>query len=76
MRAMGGHGDPLAEACETAFASFEKDGKWPYVVIKGFELVSHGNTVTLSATHAASLSGVRSWAPDVRSQGHEATIGI
>ena len=66
----------MQKQCERAFASFEKDGKWPYVLIKGFGLVSHGNTVKLSATHAASRSGVKSWAPDVRSQGHEATIGI
>lgn len=49
----------LSKQCERAFATFEAEGKWPYVHMKGMEVVVHSKTTKLSATPAASMTAVR-----------------
>ena len=45
---MGDAATLLSKQRERAFSSFEAEGKWPYVVVKGMEVVVQSKTTKLS----------------------------
>jgi len=49
----------LSKQCDRAFSTLEAEGKWPYVLMKGMEVVVQSKTTKLSATPAASMTALR-----------------